>query len=128
MGIFDKFKKESVSGKTRPAGRPQKETATAASKQPSGEYHGILERPVLGEKATFLETSDQYIFQVIGGATKSEVCKAVERIFGVKVEKVNIMNRAGKTKFLRGHLGQQAGFRKAIVKLRKGDKIEVIPH
>ena len=88
--------------------------------------YDILRYPVLTEKSTkTLETSNAYVFVVDINATKQDVKNAVERIFGVKVDKVNTVVSKGKTKGFRGRYGKRADIKKAIVRLNAGDKIEL---
>lgn len=88
--------------------------------------YDILRYPVMTEKATMvLEKSNSYIFVVDLNATKSDVKKAVERIFGVKVVSVNTIITKGKTKGFRGRYGKRSDFKKAIVRLESGNKIEL---
>jgi len=65
------------------------------------------------------------VFKVRRDATKPEIKKAIETLFGVKVLAVNTLIRKGKTKRFRGIKGRQKDVKKAIVKLAEGDKIDV---
>ena len=88
--------------------------------------YDILRYPILTEKSTMiLEKSNSYVFVVDMNATKQDVKNAVERIFGVKVEKVNTIVNKGKVKGFRGRYGKRVDVKKAIVKLGAGDKIEL---
>ena len=87
----------------------------------------ILKRPWVSERAMELEKQGQYVFAVDSAATKPAVKQAVEKLFGVGVERVNMVNVKPRTTIFRGRAGRQAGFKKAIVKLREGQKIEVLP-
>jgi len=85
----------------------------------------ILKKPVVTEKSTSLLQDNKYTFVVDPGANKTEIKQAVESIFKVKVEKVNTMNVKGKIKRVRRIPGRTPDTKKAIVTLRKGDKIEI---
>ncbi|MEK7104087.1 MAG: 50S ribosomal protein L23 [Patescibacteria group bacterium] len=87
----------------------------------------VLSRPQITEKATLLQEKDQYIFQVFKTATKPEVKKAVQEVYGVNVEKVRIINVDRKKKRLGRTTGWKKGYKKAIVTLQKGQEIEIIP-
>jgi large subunit ribosomal protein L23 len=78
---------------------------------------------MITEKSTLLrEGGNLYCFRVATKATKIDVRRAVERLFGVKVESVRTINMAGKTK-RRGRLvGKRADWRKAYVRLKEGEK------
>lgn len=85
----------------------------------------ILIKPVVTEKSTGLLAENKYTFIVDLKANKTEVKKAVEEIFKVKVEKVNTMRVKGKIKRVRKSVGKTPDRKKAIVTLKQGDKIEI---
>lgn len=87
----------------------------------------ILDRPQITEKAAFLQEKNQYIFQVFKTAAKPEVKKAVEEIYKVDVEKVRIINVDRKRKRLGRTTGWKKGYKKAIVSVKKGQEIEILP-
>ena len=85
----------------------------------------VIGIPLLSEKSLELRTStNQYVFRVSPSANKSEIKKAIETRFEVKVESVNTLNMMGKVKQVRGILGRRAAWKKAIVKLKQGDTIK----
>ena len=104
--------------KPQPAKAKKEEVKTAPK---------VLSRPQITEKATLLQESNQYIFRVFPHSTKPEVKKAVEEVYGVNVEKVRIVNVQRKKKRLGRSLGWKKGYKKAIVSLRKGQAIEIMP-
>lgn len=77
------------------------------------------------EKGTRLAKYDQYLVDVAVDANKVEIREAVERLFRVKVTKVNTQNCHGKWRQLRVHWGRRPDWKKAIVTLAKGQKLEV---
>ncbi|WP_108305982.1 50S ribosomal protein L23 [Metalysinibacillus jejuensis] len=81
------------------------------------EARDILKRPVITERSSELMAEKKYTFEVDTRANKTQVKDAVEEIFGVKVEKVNIMNYKGKFKRVGRYAGYTNKRRKAIVKL-----------
>ncbi|GIX34038.1 MAG: 50S ribosomal protein L23 [Lysobacterales bacterium] len=86
----------------------------------------VLRAPRLSEKTARLqELSNQYVFEVAPDATKAEVKAAVEQLFGVEVLKVNVVNIRGKRKNFRFRAGERSGIRKAYVRLREGQTIDV---
>ncbi len=86
----------------------------------------VLIQPLLTEKLTGLrETANQVGFLVHAGANRIEVKRAVESALKVKVEKVNIINVMGKTKRLGRFSGKRPDWKKAIVTLKKGEKLEL---
>lgn len=82
----------------------------------------IIKRPVITERSTEQMVDKKYTFEVDLKANKTEVKKAVESIFGVKVEKVNTINRKGKFKRFGRHTGYTPNRKKAIVKLTEDSK------
>lgn len=85
--------------------------------------HNIIIRPIITEKSTRLkEDSNLLCFQVDRRANKIEVKRAVEKFFNVKVESVHIINIKPKKKRLGRFEGTRPGWKKAYVKLRKGEK------
>ena len=84
----------------------------------------VLIRPVISEKSTALMETNKYTFLVPLKANKVEVRKAVESIFKVKVEAVNTVTVLGKTKRMGKTQGKRSDYKKAIVKLAPGERIE----
>ncbi len=86
----------------------------------------IIKKPWVTEKSTDLSTIGQYVFIVKHKATKQEVKKAVKAVYKVDAVSVNIVNRPPKRKGMGGKLkGAQEGYRKAIVTLKAGQKIDL---
>ncbi len=85
----------------------------------------IILSPVITEKATAGSEFNQVVFRVAGDATKPEIKQAVEKLFDVKVLKVNTLNQIGKTKRFRGFLGKRSDYKKAVVRLAEGHSIDV---
>lgn len=94
-------------------------------KDKTGKASNVLIRPILTEKGTFLESNGQYLFEVANNATKPEVRKAIKRLYGVMAEKVNIMNVRGKQVRFGRFEGAQKSWKKAMVSLVKGEKIDL---
>jgi len=84
----------------------------------------ILQKPIITEKALSGTEKNIYVFKVGKETNKIEVKKAVEKGFGVKVETVNILNVKPKTVRFRRQEGKKSGWKKAIVTLKKGEKLE----
>ena len=80
----------------------------------------MIIRPVVSEKSYGLIDEGKYTFQVDPSANKTEIKYAVEKIFGVKVESVNTLNRPGKRKRTRFGWGTRKATKRAIVSLREG--------
>ena len=88
--------------------------------------HDIIRRPVITEKASeATERHNKVTFSIDLSTTKPEVKAAVEKVFSVKVEKVNILNVKSKPKRTGRILGRKPGYKKAVVTLAEGSNIEV---
>lgn len=86
----------------------------------------VLRAPRVSEKTARLqEHSNQYVFEVAPGATKADVKAAVEAMFEVQVEAVNVLNVKGKGKTFRFQPGHRSNWRKAYVRLAEGQTIDV---
>ena len=84
--------------------------------------YDVIIKPVISEKSMEDAQVKKYTFKVATDANKTEVKKAVEEIFGVEVEKVNIMNVVGKEKRMGRYVGMTAASKKAIVTLTDSSK------
>jgi len=84
----------------------------------------LLIKPLISEKSLTGTESGKYVFEVHPKANKPEVAKAIESLYKVKVISVNIMRAKGEVRMFKGsHKVQTKGFKKAIITLKKGDKI-----
>lgn len=89
--------------------------------------YSIIRAPRVSEKTARLqEVSNQYVFEVATDATKADIKVAVEKLFDVKVEAVNVVNVKGKNKAFRFRNGRRGDWRKAYVKLAEGQSIDVM--
>jgi large subunit ribosomal protein L23 len=85
----------------------------------------LIRRPLISEKSTRLkEATNTVCFEVDRRANKIEICRAVEKLFGVKVADVRVANRQGKWKRMGRFLGQRKDWKKAYVRLAPGEKLE----
>ena len=82
----------------------------------------IIIKPIITEQSMEATEDKKYVFQVANDANKIEIKKAVEEIFGVKVEKVNTIRMDGKEKRMGVHIGRRASWKKAMVKLTADSK------
>jgi len=88
--------------------------------------HQIIIRPVISEKSyNLIETDGQYTFQVDRRANKNQIKQAVETAFDVKVSKVNTVNVKSKPKRQGLMRGRTASWKKAVVRLQPGDRIDL---
>ena len=84
--------------------------------------HDIIIKPVVTEQSMTEMVEKKYTFVVAKSANKTEIKKAVESIFGVKVDRVNTLNYDGKVKRMGRSVGRTASFKKAVVKLAADSK------
>jgi large subunit ribosomal protein L23 len=88
-------------------------------------YH-IIRRALITEKSTIAkDESNKYIFEVDRRANKIEIAKALEKLFKVKVLDVHVMNVTGKKKRVGKILGEKRSWKKAVVTLAPGSRIEI---
>jgi large subunit ribosomal protein L23 len=88
-------------------------------------YYDVILAPVVTEKSTKVSEHNQVVFRVKRDATKPEIKEAVEKLFEVKVKRVNTLVHKGKTKRFRGVRGFQGDVKKAIVTLEEGHSIDI---
>ena len=86
--------------------------------------YDVLCRPLVTEKNTILQAQNKYAFEVVKEANKPQIKQAVEKAFKVKVTAVNVTTVSGKTKRVGRRLVLTHPWKKAVVTLRQGDKIE----
>ncbi len=128
MALFGRKKKKEEKPKPEETAKDEVETAAPTVKLPKGEdahSYQIILRPLITEKGELLEGFGQYLFKVARGANKVEIKEAVEKLYKVKVDRVNVASMPSKSRRVGEHEGKKPGFKKAIVTLKKGDKIEI---
>jgi large subunit ribosomal protein L23 len=87
----------------------------------------IIRKPLITEKATLLrEKENKYLFMVDKSATKSQIRNAIESLFNVNVEDIHTAIMAGKLKRMGAHAGYRSDWKKAIVKIQKGQEIKMV--
>ena len=89
------------------------------------QMYDIIRSPVITEKATAVSEHNQVVFRVALDADKRQIKTAVEGLFDVKVDAVNTIRVQGKTKRVRGRPGRRSDYKKAIVTLAEGSRIDV---
>jgi large subunit ribosomal protein L23 len=90
-----------------------------------GDPRSVIIAPVVSEKSYSLMDDNAYTFRVHPRSNKTEIRQAVEEIWGVRVARVNTINRKGKVKRFRYTRGKRPDTKRAVVKLVPGDKIEI---
>ncbi|MDD5287687.1 MAG: 50S ribosomal protein L23 [Dehalococcoidales bacterium] len=89
------------------------------------QLHEILKRPLVTEKNAILQASGKYAFEVGGRANKMQIKNAVEEAFKVTVMTVNVVTMHGKEKRVGRRIAAATQWKKAIVTLKAGDKIDL---
>jgi len=85
----------------------------------------VLQHPLITEKNSVLQAQGKYAFKVAQEANKEQIKQAVEKAFNVGVIQVNVMTVPGKERRMRGRWVMSPSWKKAIVTLKPGDKIEL---
>jgi len=115
MALFSKNKKTVAKAN---------EAGSAGTNTPVSFVH-LIKKPRITEKAGIASESNVYTFEVDKNATKGKVKHAIAEMYKVSPVKVNIVNLHARKVFVRGKSGTQAGVKKALVFLKKGDKIDI---
>ncbi len=87
----------------------------------------IIVRPIISEKSYDLIEQNRYTFEVAKTANKTQIAQAISEIFNVTVTNVNTMNVTGKPRRLRYAKGKTKDWKKAVVTLKAGDSIDILP-
>ncbi len=147
MALFDflKNKKEADNAKTKKAVKKTvkasvaKKTDTVAkekeevkaipilkSKKGKGFSYDIVKGPHISEKATVLGEKNKYTFKVYENSNKPEIKRSIEGIYGVNVLSVNIIKAPNKKRRIGRIEGYKKGFKKAVITVKEGQKIDII--
>ncbi|MAF20743.1 MAG: 50S ribosomal protein L23 [Parcubacteria group bacterium] len=107
-----------------------KRPVRVVNKKQTVKAYQIIKQPHITEKATWLAEQNKHVFRVAAKTNKIEIKKAIEGLYRVKVDRVRIIHIAPKKRRLGRHQGYhqglKQGFKKAIVTLKKGQKIELL--
>ena len=117
--------KASLGGKDEPAKKVEA-VSVAKNKKISGFSYDAVRQPHISEKATYLSEKNQYIFKVLPGFNKNEIKNAVEGLYGVDVLSVRMVKIPAKKRRIGRTQGFKKGYKKAIVKIKEGQKIEIL--
>lgn len=120
-------KKKKVEARPLPKVKPALTQRGRSRKEAPGIAYRVLGAPHVTEKATALIEENKYVFKVLPRTNKIEIKKAVENLYGVDVIKVRIINVPRRRRRLGKQKGWRKGYKKAIVKIKKGQKIEILP-
>lgn len=87
----------------------------------------LIKKPIISEKSTAAAAMGKYTFLVENNATSPEIKKVVEKVYNVHVVKTNVVNARPKPKRFGQHMTLRSGFKKIIVTLAKGEKLDILP-
>ena len=105
----------------------KKPPAPPKSKKVSEIAYRVLKIPQVTEKATDLVKKNQYVFRVFTGANKKDIKKTIEDIYGVDVLDVKVIKVPAKQRRLGRIKGWRKAYKKAIIRIKEGQKIELLP-
>lgn len=131
MAIFGTKKNKEAVAKATPVKKEKKVVAVVADAPVSahihrGQHHDVILRPRITEKSTLLnEKANVYSFEVRQNATKPMIAGAIKSLYKVTPAKIRVVNLPAKKVFVRGKRGTTSRVRKALVFLKKGDKINL---
>lgn len=138
MALLDVFKKNKAEDRFKQKQKDKdKEKPEALSKASNfvapmagqaapKEKSKIIVGPHIAEKSTFLNEKGVYVFKIKHGCNKVMIRQAIKKLYGVTPTKINIVNLPGKKVSVGGRRGIKPGFKKAMVYLKKGDKLEIV--
>jgi large subunit ribosomal protein L23 len=134
--LLDIFKKKDKEAKPEAKEVEKEVEVKKETKQPikkgkkaeDASVYAVIDHQHITEKASDLMSLNKYTFKVFPRSNKDMVRKAIEKLYGVKVKSVNMVTLPSKTVRLGKHEGVKGGFKKAIVTLHDGHKIDIAPH
>lgn len=134
MAVLDIFKKNKEGKEEKKKGEGSGEKTKEGSKRAQRAKAGVsliayrvLKAAHITEKATDLAEKNQYVFEIYPDTNKSDVKKAVENLYNVDVLDVKIINIPRKKRRIGKSMGWRKEYKKAIVKIRKDQKLELLP-
>jgi large subunit ribosomal protein L23 len=130
MGFFNRAKKDAkpAQGKAAEAEAKKEVAAPVYVKRATGESHRVLLRPLVTEKTSAMGAKDAYAFEVAMSANKVEIKRAVKAVYGVDAVAVRVMRVLGKPVRTRAGFVRRSAWRKALVTVKPGQKIDVFAH
>lgn len=118
-------KEAKINKKNKSSVKIKKNKKVSKDKIPN-HYFDLVKKPHISEKTFNLSNENQYVFVVSDSANKSEIKKAIGSLYGVSVVSVNVISVPSKPKRFKGRQGIKSGYKKAIVKLAKGNTIDLM--
>ena len=135
MAILDFLKNKQDAEKSRKAVKKPAKVSVGKTETPAIKSNKVsnakfsydaIKQPHISEKATYLAENDQYTFEVLPNYSKQEIKKAIEGIYGVDVVSVHTIQIPSKKRRLGKTEGFRKSYKKAIVKIKEGQKIEIL--
>jgi large subunit ribosomal protein L23 len=124
---FLKKEKTEAPKEIKKAEKKEQPKETKQPKATKGFSFAVLKSPHVTEKASDLTKQNQYVFKVWPSTNKIEIKKAVESLYNVEVKGIQIINIHEKERRVGRTIGTKKGYKKAIITLKKGQKIEILP-
>jgi large subunit ribosomal protein L23 len=121
--------KKTLKGEIKKESKKIKKAETETTQQKKGvsdRAYRILSAPHISEKATNLSEKNKYVFKIKPRANKIEIRKAIKDVYGVEAVAIKIINVHRKKRKLGRQIGWRKGYKKAIVKVKEGQKIELL--
>lgn len=128
MALLDFLKKKKDAEKSRKQPEKRVETVSVAPKVSTIDKnfsYSVIREPHISEKGTILSEKNTYVFKIYNNTNKPEIKKAVEGIYGVDVLNVNVVTIPRKKRRLGRREGFKKAYRKAMVTIKEGQKIEI---
>jgi large subunit ribosomal protein L23 len=137
--IWDKFKKDEKEATDKApvlAKDEKKEDKKKEDKKPKKKkvkadlekaalFESTIIQPIISENAMNQQVAGKYVFEVKGSASKPKIAQAVKALYGVEVEKVNVLRYSPRFRQFRSQFGKTKGWKKAIVTIGKGQSIDL---
>jgi len=127
--LIDKFKKTETQTNVKDESRVKSVKVKKADKNnntASVSAYKFLVKPLVSEKGAIQQVDSKYFFVVDRNANKIQIKKAIESIYGVSVTSVNVINQSGKAVSFGRRSGFRKSWKKAIITLKKGERITTI--
>lgn len=128
LDIFKRKKKPTPPKKKVSKVKPKvvKKEAKPKKKAKLGKAYRVLVKPLITEKATDLAVQNKYVFKVEMDATKQEIKKAIEDVYGIRPQAVHTIKVLGKQRRYGRVRGRTSDWKKAVVTLEPGEKLEIV--
>ena len=103
----------------------KKKSSKPVELKETGDAYKILLQPLVTEKTVRLEAENKYVFKVALNANKITIKHAIERVYGVRAQSVTVTRYDGKAVRFKWRKGRRSDWKKAVVTLKKGDRIDI---